>query len=226
MATSQSCEATRSVAAELALGVAAGDERARAVQHIEQCGDCRRYVESLVETVDEILLLAPEREPPLGFEAKVMGRLGRAPRRRWPRVVAAAAAAVVIAVAAVWGTLAATSSERQLGGLYRTALERAEGLYFGAELIHAPDGSRSGHMFVYRGEPSWVFIVVDDPAVGGDLDVEILTRAGETRAIGTLDVRGGRAALGLPLPVDLADVELVRLSDEGGVPLEAEIPAP
>ena len=102
-----SCEHTRQLAAELALGIADGADRARALQHLGECAECRRAVEELSGVTDELLMLAPERQPPVGFESRVLARLqpaadappaapapprpaarsgvGRASRRRSPR---------------------------------------------------------------------------------------------------------------------------------------------
>src|SRR5262245_44842894 len=116
-----SCEQTRAVAAELALGIADGEQRAQALRHLAECAECRRAVEELTAVADELLMLAPEREPPAGFESRVLARMEPEPeparlrrRRRWVRVLtpigaAAAAAAVTVAVA-----LGATSNDRAL----------------------------------------------------------------------------------------------------------------
>src|SRR4051794_37860831 len=58
------CEQTRNLAGELALGIADGAERAAALEHLAGCAECRRAVAELSDVTDELLLLAPEREPP------------------------------------------------------------------------------------------------------------------------------------------------------------------
>jgi hypothetical protein len=119
----------------------------------------------------------------------------------------------------------ATSSDRRLGELYRATLERADGKYFGVEPLQSPGAGRAGHLFVYAGEPSWVFAVVPDAPSGESYRVEARTRSGERHVIGTLLVRDGRGAGGFPLPVDLADVGEVRIIPvDGGPSLEAHIP--
>jgi len=64
------------MAAELALGVLTGRERAAALAHIEECPACREYVRELTTTGEELLGLLPPREPPPGFESRVLERLG------------------------------------------------------------------------------------------------------------------------------------------------------
>src|SRR5215468_6843808 len=98
------CAGVAPLLAELAAGAVTGYERAQALRHVEGCPACRRELAELSRTVDDLLLLAPWREPPAGFESAVMQRLdpvapaGRSARRwRRPalRLVAAAAALVV-----------------------------------------------------------------------------------------------------------------------------------
>src|SRR5262245_46331971 len=78
------CAATRDLLPELAAGVAAGDERARALSHLVGCPECQRMLAATAEVVDELLMLAPRREPPTGFESSVLAALSpAAPRHRW-----------------------------------------------------------------------------------------------------------------------------------------------
>jgi hypothetical protein len=64
------------VAAEVALGVLTGRERAMAVAHLEECETCREDVRQLMATSDQLLELLPPAEPPAGFETRVLERLG------------------------------------------------------------------------------------------------------------------------------------------------------
>jgi hypothetical protein len=55
-------------------------------------------------TVDELLLLAPEREPPAGFDVQVLNRIdARRPRSRMTRSSLMLAAAVLAVAAAAVG---------------------------------------------------------------------------------------------------------------------------
>ena len=72
------CHETREMAADLALGIVYGEERGRALQHLADCPDCRAEVEKYSDLADELLLLAPQREAPVGFESRVnLGKLWR-----------------------------------------------------------------------------------------------------------------------------------------------------
>jgi hypothetical protein len=94
-----SCAQLREVAPELALGVLGGAERAEAIIHVNGCARCQALVNELTEVADALPLLAPEHEPPPGFEQRVLAA-GRVRRRRvtrrWVASVAAAAAAAAI----------------------------------------------------------------------------------------------------------------------------------
>jgi hypothetical protein len=99
------CAEVRDLAPELALGILSGAERAEVVLHVNGCARCQAYVAELTEAADVLPQLVPEAEPPAGFEARVMRRLGegeRRTRRRWLAAVAAvAAAAMIISVTVV-----------------------------------------------------------------------------------------------------------------------------
>jgi hypothetical protein len=64
------------VAAELALGVLTGRERATALAHLDGCPACGEYVRELTETGEELLGLLRPHEPPAGFESRVLERIG------------------------------------------------------------------------------------------------------------------------------------------------------
>jgi hypothetical protein len=70
------CVELADVAAELALGVLTGRERATAVAHLGGCDACREDVRQLMATGEQLLELLPPAEPPAGFETRVLERLG------------------------------------------------------------------------------------------------------------------------------------------------------
>ena len=70
------CGELAEVAAELALGVLTGRERAIAVAHLGKCDACREEVRQLMATGEQLLELLPPAEPPAGFETRVLDRLG------------------------------------------------------------------------------------------------------------------------------------------------------
>jgi len=228
MADRPGCEETRATAVELALGIAAGDERATALRHLEGCPGCREQVAELAGVLDELLLLAPERDPAPGFESRVLAQMVR-PRRaqRWRRIVAVSVAVAVAAVATGSSVWVATRPDRQAANLFRTALERADGKYFGVEFLHTPDGARVGHVFVYGGMPSWFFVVIQDQSLAGTFGVNIVTHMGKTLGVGTLEILPGDGGAGRTLPNDLREVSEIQLvPHDGREVLEAELPKP
>ena len=70
------CAELADVAAELALGVLTGRERAAAIAHLDECDECREYVRQLMATGEQLLELLPTAEPPAGFETRVLERIG------------------------------------------------------------------------------------------------------------------------------------------------------
>src|SRR5436309_3384041 len=75
----ETCEQTRELLPELALGILGGEDRARALDHLAGCADCSNELASLARSADGLLTLAPQHEPPAGFEDRVLMRLRRAP---------------------------------------------------------------------------------------------------------------------------------------------------
>ena len=70
------CAELHDVAAELALGALTGRERAAAIAHLEKCKACREDVRQLTVVGGRLLELLPPAEPPVGFEIRVLERLG------------------------------------------------------------------------------------------------------------------------------------------------------
>ncbi|WP_432095307.1 hypothetical protein [Streptomyces sp. bgisy100] len=79
--TDLTCAELRELGAELALGILPGQERAAAITHLDRCPSCREYVGHLTLAEDGLLGLLPGSEPPVGFEKRVMRRLGMAGAR-------------------------------------------------------------------------------------------------------------------------------------------------
>jgi hypothetical protein len=69
------CELLEAFAAELALGSLTGPERSAALAHLDECQHCRRLVEELTAAAESLLLIAPEADPPAGFEVRLLERL-------------------------------------------------------------------------------------------------------------------------------------------------------
>jgi hypothetical protein len=211
------CDEMRELAPDIALGIADGEDRAEALEHLSTCAECRRLVEQLSQVADELLMLAPAQEPPAGFESRVVQSLGleRRPRRRLsPRWLAlrlgpplAAAAVTVAALVAVY------SDDRQTAERYREALARAGGQYFQAEPLADETGARSGVAFGYEGSPPWVLVTVAPAHRDEVTRGEVVTKDGRTIALPALELdRTG--SWGGAIPVKLYKVASIRLLGE------------
>jgi hypothetical protein len=217
------CEHTRAMAAELALGIADGADRAEALRHLAECAECRRAVEELSDVADELLLLAPEREPPMEFESRVLARLQPSPRvvPRWRRVVAVAAPAVAAAALAV----GATRDDVRLADQYRATLAEAHGSYFEAARLRAPGDVPAGIVYAYRGKPSWIFVYVDRAHRATTYSIELATASGERVPLPSFRLDPATGSAGEAIPIDIHDVAAVRLigTTRGDV-LDARLP--
>lgn len=215
--------------AEVATGAASGPDRAQVLAHLAGCDTCRRDLNELTEVADEVLLAAPEHEPPAGFESSVLARLGLpasddtvagqltggAGGRSWRRRpvlrrLAVAAAAVVVALAGAGTVWLATSDERELAAGYRDTLDIADGQYFAAAPLVDGDGQQVGHVFLYQGEPSWVFAVLGDPPETGSYDV-VVTAGDRTETVARCDVENSTCGAGATIDLSVYQVDHVEL---------------
>jgi hypothetical protein len=215
---STDCERVREIAAELALGIADGEDRARALEHLAECTGCRAMVERLSSVADELLLLAPAAEPPPGFEGRVAESLRPAPRRAWrgrrlALPVAAALGAAALAAGAVWLAL---GDDRELADSYRQELAVANGEYFDAASLELPGGEKVGYVYGYQGRASWVLALIYDGVDDGAYRLELVAEGGEKLPLTTLEIAGEEGSAGAATPIDYERLTEVRLLDERG----------
>jgi Putative zinc-finger len=217
------CDQVRELAPELALGIAEGEERAAALRHLSGCAGCRQLVSELSSVGDELLLLAPAKEPPPGFESRVLGRLDQPPRRRRLQLLAprwrwvAVAAAVVLAAALGGGSvLLATAADRRLADGYQAVLRQGQGSFFAAAPLQGSQG-RVGTVFGYQGQPSWAMVTLRPPIPAEHrFQVQVLTRDGKYLDAGAAVLGGANGVWGGQLPVDLSAVHEFRLIGADG----------
>jgi hypothetical protein len=211
------CEETRDLAAEIALGIADGGERAEALRHLSTCEDCRRAVAQLSQVADELLVVAPVEEPPAGFETRVVEAMGlqkrprRRPSLRWlmPRIGPALAAAAVTAAVFV----SVYHDDRQTAAEYRGILDQAGGQYFQAGKLKDETGTPGGVAFGYEGTPSWLLVTVNPTHRDDVKTAQLVTSGGRTIPLRSfrLDRRG---SWGGAIPVKLYKVRSIRLLGE------------
>jgi hypothetical protein len=203
----------RDLAPELALATLPGDERAAALVHLERCAECRLVVEELADVADALLLLTPEADPPMGFARRVVAGFAprRAPRSRSIVAVAAAAAALVaVTLAAVTGVVGhGSGSSRPPFALQAPGVQTARFLPARGERVQ-------GQVFSYAGHPSWVFMTVHDEGSSDTYRCELELADGQRLEVGSFQLHGGAGSWGRAIPVDVHQVQAVRLINERG----------
>jgi hypothetical protein len=209
------CVEMRDLIPEVAMGVAPGDQRARALAHVAVCAECRALLARATDAVDELMLLAPEAEPPIGFDARVLEALQpRQGRRRIRIAVAAAAALVLMAAGGVLVTRWVDRGDRELASQYRSTLGVAHGSYLRAAPLTSTAGHEAGVVFAYQGRPSWVFMTVSG-AEAGDYRVVAWTRDGRAHRIGTCWVGDARSSWGAEVDVPISAVDRIEMRGHG-----------
>jgi hypothetical protein len=102
----------------------------------------------------------------------------------------------------------------QPAGQSRRAIARADGGYFRAAALTGTEGETAGHVFAYQGNPSWVFVTVED-AESGAHRVRYVTEDGRTHPLGVCVVRDGRGFRGTAIDVPVYAVDSVELLRDG-----------
>jgi hypothetical protein len=186
-----SCAEVRELAPELALGILGGAERAEVVMHVNGCARCQAYVAELTEAADAIPQLAPEAEPPPGFEMRVLHRLGereRRTRRRWiATAVAVAAAAIIVSITAVRVIDANDATNESATGTTRS-IPRPVAVSMQGGTLGLPAG------WAYVNDLHGVAVAVDYGIPSGRYAVEVTPTKGAPTAIGSIDVTDGRGS--------------------------------
>ena len=212
------CAAVSDDLGELALGTLTGRERVAALAHLETCDRCSAEVEALSATADQLLHMAPAAEPPVGFEAGVFERLGlreMPPRRRswlaWPPKLAVTIAACAIVLAFGLGALLGYGTS---GGGHRPAG------YGGPPPIEAAafhaGNSTVGRVYIYAGNPTWLFMYMNDPAWQGMMRCEVVIDQGPTLTLGHFWLSDGKGAWAASVSQPAGRLSEARLVDWRG----------
>jgi Putative zinc-finger len=205
------CAEARELFPELAAGVAAGDERARALGHLSGCPACRRELAATAEVVDELLLLVPEHEPPAGFESSVLARLTPAasPRRRLRSRLLWAASIVGVAILAAGAVWWQTADDRELASNYRHTLTVAHGHGLSAAPLLLAGGAETGTVFAYDGSPSWIYVTFRSAPPQGRYDVRLQTKDGRRLALRPFTAKPGGTAWGSTIQVPIEQIQMI-----------------
>jgi hypothetical protein len=239
---------TRELIPEIAAGVAAGDERALALAHLGDCQLCRYELAETADLVDELLTLAPEREPSAGFESAVMARIApeaepqqqprrrrvgqgrRLPALRRPALggralrLATWTAATAVVAGLVAGTVWwRTGDDRELAADYRHTLAVAHGHGLSAAPLMSVAGSEAGTMFAYQGMPSWLYVTFRPaPPPIGHYEVTLVTKNGRRLPLRPLEVRPNvYTAWGSTIRVQVKEIDAIEFAKSGASVLQA-----
>jgi hypothetical protein len=179
------CAALSDDLIEFALGTLSGRQRSLVLDHLETCAHCDAELESLAGIADTMLWLAPEAEPPLGFETRLIERYRESDSRRLSarrRVGVFAMAAVLVAVLGIGvdaivtdhaGTNPPSATSRPLSG----------------RLIS--DGDVVGHVSISSGRPSWMIMDVDAGKLSGLVWCEVTFANGHVESVGKFTLANG-----------------------------------
>lgn len=221
--SSDDCPIMRDALPELALGLADGRQRALALEHVARCSDCRHELEQLTSLADELIALAPQQEPPPGFENRVLRQTKPHRPRRRLRHLALVAVVPAIAAATALGIHISYGSDLTLASQYRAALRDAHGTYFQSTRLRTPNGQPAGILYAYQGSPSWLFYTLNGRSGWGRYAMRVVTRVGSTFSLPVPTLVNRSWGASTPIPVrDIARVKLVRRSD--GRTLTAALP--
>jgi hypothetical protein len=243
------CAEFADVAAELALGVLTGRERAEALAHLDHCEACREHVRRLTMTGEQLLGLLPSREPPAGFETRVMERLGltatpgRAPAapgrigpigrfsgliRRLRRPTSQFSRPVgrprrlLAAVAVAVGVIAAGFGG---WGLHAATAPTASSPLSSAALLSASHRT-VGEVFYYNSNPQWIYMSVNLAVQTGTVTCQLVSTDGHVTTLGSFRLANGYGSWGSPATVSDGTLAGARLVAANGTVLAtATLPA-
>lgn len=207
------CAEFDEVLEELAIGDLAEPAQSRMLAHAATCRECRGRLDALLGLTDSLLTLAPQHEPPPGFESRVLERFGalqrssgrNKARRRWVQVAAA-----VALVAALIGGFA----------LGRRGQHAAEAVVSSGPII-TTTGAPIGAIQLVSATHPYALVTIDRPRPGDQIvTCELQFAGGRTVTVGSWgydDVKASVWAVGIDL--GMLDAVLMRIVDEHGTVL-------
>ena len=242
------CAEFADAAAELALGVLTGRERARALAHLDQCEACRENVRQLTVTGEELVGLLPAIEPPAGFETRVMERLGLgtpapspapgparqlSPARRfglklagwigggWTGRGGVSHPRRILAAAAV--AVAVIVAGLGGWGLHGTTSPPTASALSSATLLTASHQT-AGKIYFYDAGSRWLYMSVNIPSGSGAVDdgtviCQVEGPDGHVTTVGSFRLTGGYGYWGSPDPVTSGTLTGARLVTTTGTVL-------
>lgn len=210
---SVTCDAIHDDVIEFALGTLSGRSRSLVLDHLETCSHCNAELESLTRVMDAMLWLAPEAEPSVGFESRVIERhrLSSDRRRFAPSRGARllAVAAVLVAVLGIGAGVLATT-----GGGPARPLATARPIT--GELMS--DGHVVGHVSISFGSPSWMIMDVEAGQLSGVVWCQVTLADGHIETVGKFALAHGYGSWIAPVTAG-SRVQSARLVNANGTVL-------
>lgn len=212
---------------ELALSVLTGRDRARVLAHVDSCPRCADELERLARTADTVVQVAPEVEPPLGFDVRLFERMGVADhtaRRRFGRhfprwmPVAAAAAVVALALGLGLGLSSGTPTAPPRSALHGNT---SRPVVASAALVDG--GQMVGHVVAFGGKNPWMSMVLADSSAHGWVSCVVVTDSGKRQTLGTFESKAGYGAWGVPLHVDPSRLRAAEVVDSDGTVIASAV---
>jgi len=207
------CEPYREDLAEVALGIASGRRRGEVLRHAEHCPSCSAELQRSSDAADALLVLAPDIEPPLGFESRLAGRLQAAEQPRRPdrprRAGVLALAAVLVAVLGFAMGLVASNH----AGTSPSQEARSRP----TEAMLSSNGQVVGSVILTAGSPASLIMTIDHGWWSGGVTCEAILTRGRVERIGTFATAGDYSTWGAPLAAPAGQVLGARLVNATGV---------
>jgi|HubBroStandDraft_1064217.scaffolds.fasta_scaffold249156_2 hypothetical protein len=190
MSTDDECEKYEEDLAELALGILTGRQRVATLAHVESCARCTEELEQLSRAADAVVLVAPEADPPIGFEVSLFSRMGvdevGSRRRSAPPRWMLAGAAALIALGVGLGVGLSMGSHRAPA---QNALPSDDKPVLTAKLVE--DGTTVGRVSLFGGSKPMLTMTLSESAARGKVVCQVVTSSGTTRRLGTFTVSDG-----------------------------------
>ncbi len=224
------CDEVEESLAEMALGILPGDQRALVLNHLDGCDRCQAEVERLTLSADTLLQLAPEVEPPVGFEVGLFERMGvtepdletHVARRRLGgslarlsgkgRVVIATAAATLAVALGFGGGWLANPGASMATQPYEHDVQSETATL-------SSDAHAVGTVSAFAGTPSWMLMTVHGTDTSGWVTCEVTVANGKQVTVGTFRLDNGYGAWSARLPVSVSDIRSARVVTPSGTVL-------
>ena len=219
MSAEQPCEVFADDLALLALGTLTGRDRAIVLAHLEGCAQCSDEVEQLSLAADSLLPLAPEVNPPAGFEVRVFERMGievpsrGRPALAGPRRFVLGIAAAVVAVGGAFGIGLWVDHAPAPAPAQSVPVARL----FEADLTSA--NHYRGELYIAQGHPGWLFMTIDGVGTTGYVTCRLETESGMQVTVGHFWLSAGQGTWASALSVPAGTVRTASLVASDGTVL-------